>query len=57
MTNFEIKQLEKVLSCVYRIADYAKKKDITVACVHKWIKEKKVMTMIISNTVFVVDED
>lgn len=57
MTNLEIKQLEKNLSCVYRIADYAKKKDITVPCVHKWIKEKRVRTMIISNTVFIVDVD
>lgn len=57
MTNLEIKQMEQALSCVYRIADYAKLKDVTVVCVHKWIKEKKVKTMTISNTVFVIKED
>ena len=57
MTILEIKQLESNLNkYLYRMADYAKKRGVTTPCILKWIKEKKVKTITISNTVFIVEE-
>lgn len=56
MTNLEIKQLEKNLSFLHTISNYAKKHCVVPQTVLLWIKDKKVKTLTISGKIFIVEE-
>lgn len=44
-------------SNLLRMSSYAKLKDITCPTVLRWIKEGKIKSFVIDNTVFIVDVD
>ena len=41
----------------YRISQYARKLNVSDECIRLWVKSKKVKSVVIGGTVFVVDEN
>lgn len=49
--------METKLENLYRISQYARLVGVSDECVRLWVKQGKVKTITISNTIFVIKED
>ena len=57
LKNKNMESQEINLKNLKRVSTYAKIKDITTVTVFRWIKEKRIKTITIDKTIFVVYED